>query len=128
MPFGTWLAGRPPTSLQGLQAMSYRDTGTLRRGTVTSDAGGGGTVGWTPVAVTTWGTAIPCRIDALSGREGEVAGRLDDRSTHVVQCPAGVDVRRTDRFVLGNRGTFEITAVRESTAELARFFEVTSAS
>ena len=128
MPSGTFLSGRAPTRLRGLQWLTYRDTGTLWRGTVTSDSGGGATGTWAASSVATWGTAIPCRIDAMSGDESLAAGRLDDRSTHVVQTPAGVPVRNTDRFAIANRGTFEVTAVREWTGESARFFEVTSTS
>ncbi len=110
-------------SLRGIDFWAYVDQGWTLRGTVVSDAGGGGTT--TYVA----GGTVPCRIDPLAraGDERVVGGRLDDRSTHRVTVPAGTDVQHTDRWQIANRGIYEVTAVRDRTDEESKVFEVVSA-
>lgn len=117
MPFGTFLDGRPPQNLRGLLWLRLTDTGYVLAGSATDDSGGG--------ASTTWnaGTAIPCRVDPLAGGEEQIGSGIDDRSTHVITVPAGTSVTSQSRFAITNRGTFEITAVRERTSEWARRFE-----
>jgi hypothetical protein len=45
-----------------------------------------------------------------------------------VTITPGPDVTTDDRFAITGRGTFEITATREQTAELATSFEVIQVS
>jgi hypothetical protein len=45
-----------------------------------------------------------------------------------VTVPAGTNVDTDDRFVMASRGTFEVTAVRQATAEWVREFEVIQVS
>jgi hypothetical protein len=119
VPFGTFLNGRAPTQLRGLQWLSMSDTGHVVRGSATDDQGGGITQVWTA------GTGVPCRIDPVSANPGGLTGgRIDERSTHVVTLTAGTSVTTDDRFSIDGRGTFEITALRDRTAEWVREFEV----
>lgn len=106
-----------PTT-RGLVSEALTDRGYVLSGTVTDDAGGGGTI--TEVA----GGTIICRLDALGGQEGQVANRLSDRSTHLLTLLASTAISTEDDFVVDGRGTFEVTAVREHTDELARMVEV----
>jgi hypothetical protein len=86
---------------------------------VTSDAGGGGSFAWSATGT------VDCRIDPLSaGGGGILAGRVDERSTHLVTVPPGTSVTDASRFAISGRGTFEVTATREQTAEQATSFEV----
>lgn len=118
MPLSTFLNGRPYTTLRGAAFLALSDVGHLVSGTVTSDGGGGGTTVWSA------GTAdIPCRVDAISGSEALSAGRISEVSTHVIVMPYGTDIDVRDRFAIENRGTFEITAVSERTAEAFRQLE-----
>lgn len=123
MSYSTFLNGRNPSQLRGLQWLAMSDTGMVLRGTVTDDTGGGGTQ--------TWGTAssgVACKTEPLTARSGLLAGRIDERSTHLVSMPAGTDVTASDRVAIANRGTFEVTAVRHQTAEWVREFEVIEVS
>lgn len=119
MSLSTFLNGREPSRLRGLLWLSLSDTGDLLSLTSTSDSGGGASQTWG-----TAGTAIPCRVDPLSSTTGVIAGRIDERSTHVVTVPLGTVVGGSDRFAVSGRGTFEVTATRVQTAELATTFEV----
>jgi hypothetical protein len=119
MPIGTFLNGRAPTQLRGLQWLALSDTGKVGTRTPTSDAGGGASAVWT------FGADVPCRIDPLGGSESVTGERLSERSTHVVTTPVGTVVSSSNRFSITNRGTFEITAVPIRTSELAHVFEVT---
>lgn len=105
-------------SNRGLATEALSDTAVLLSGTVVDDGGGGGTV--TTVAA---GTVI-ARLDTLTGSEGEIAGRVSDRSTHLVTLPAETSIDTAHRLSISGRGTFEVTAVRENTDEFARFVEV----
>ena len=118
MPLSTFLNGRPPTQLRGLQWLSLTETGTVLSVTNTADTGGGVSQVWAA------GTAVPCRIDPLSGGEEITANRISDESTHLVTVPAGTQVTANSRFAIAGRGTFDITVVRDATGELARTFEV----
>jgi head-tail adaptor len=120
MPISTFLNGRAPTQLRGLQWLALSDTGNILTQVSTSDSGGGATQSWTA------GTAVQCRIDPVGDRGDSriVGGRIDERSTHVVTVPAGTPVLAAGRFSIAGRGTFEITVVRERTAEFTQVFEV----
>lgn len=89
--------------------------------TFTSDSGGG--------ATTVRGTAgtVACRIDALGGSEAQVAGRISDRSTHLVTLPAETSITAGNDLSIDG-SSFEVTAVRDHTDELVRHVEVVSAS
>lgn len=124
MPQSTFLNGRSPTRLRGLMMLSLSDQATWLTRTYTDDTGGGATVAWG-----TAGTAIPCRIDPVGGSgRGITAGRIDERSTHVVTVPPGTGVTADDRVVIASRGTFEVTATRTRTAQWSEVFEVIAAS
>lgn len=121
-PLSTFLNGGTATQLRGLAWLSLSDGGRVGSGTIVSDTGGGGTAAWT------YGGTISCRLDPLTGDEGVVASRIHDRSTHLITVPVGTTVTHNSRFEVIGRGTFEITAIRERTAEWARFLEATEIS
>lgn len=124
MPISTFLNGRAPSQLRGLQFLALSDSGSVLTRTYTSDTGGGATQVWTA------GTAVPCHIESIQNRTERslTAGRIDERSTHIVLTPAGTQVETDDRFSISGRGTFEVTAVRQQTAEWVREFEVVQVS
>lgn len=103
---------------RGLVTEALSESGNTITAGVTDDAGGGASFSETA------GSTLICRLDSLGGTEGERADRLSDRSTHLLTLPAGAAVATTDTFQISGRGTFEVTAVRENTGELARFAEV----
>lgn len=121
MPRSTFLDGRSYQQLRGALWLSLSATGYRLAESGTTDAGGG--------EVVTWGTAgtFPCRIDSLGGGESVVGDRLSDRSTHVVTMPPNTAIDHKDRFEVDG-DTYEITAVRTATAELARRMEVVEVS
>jgi hypothetical protein len=55
------------------------------------------------------------------------ADQIDERSTHLITCPAGTSVSTTARFEIANRGTYEITAIRTRTSEIVRELEAIEA-
>lgn len=110
------------TYLRGAALLTWTDTGQIGAGSVMDDGGGGGTL------VYTWGSAIPCRIDALAGEEGIAGGRVSDRSTHLVQVDPDTEVSTANQFAISGRGTFEITAVNDATAQIVLEFEVVKVS
>lgn len=122
MPLSTFLNDSAVTQLRGLSWLALSDTGQVGTGTVTDDTGGGGATAWT------YGSDVPCRIDPLADNETVAAGRISDRSTHIVTVPPGTQVSTSSRFVIANRGTYEVTGVQDQTGELARFFEVVQVS
>lgn len=122
MALGTWLNGSVISQLRGAAFLGLSDTAYIGAGTITDDTGGGGTMTWT------YGSGLPCRIDPLSGDERITASRLSERSTHLVTLPPLTPVGQSDRFAIDNRGTYEVTAVRDATAEPLRFVEVTEVS
>jgi hypothetical protein len=120
MPIFTFLDGDVPIKLTGLQWMSLSEVGHVVSQVSTDDQGGGVTQVWTA------GTAVPCRLDPIArlGRD-VVGGRIDERSTHVVTLALGTATVTTNhRFAIDNRGTFEVTAVRQRTREWARELEI----
>lgn len=122
MPLSTFLDGGTVTQLRGLQWLALSDVGQVGAGTLVDDGGGGVTTGWA------YGGSIPCRIDPLTGREAVVAGRINDRSTHLITVPPGTIVGTSSRFAIAGRGTYEVTGIQDQTGELARFFEVIQVS
>jgi len=118
MTLSTFLSDAPVSQLRGLQWLALSDTGQVGTNTITDDGGGGVTSGWA------WGSSVPCRIDPLTNNETLAAGRISDRSTHLVTVPAGTPVSVSSRFLIAGRGTYEVTGVQDTTGELARFFEV----
>jgi hypothetical protein len=124
VPLGTYLNDSAPTTRRvGLLWLALSESGNVLTATSTSDAGGGVTQTWTA------GAAVPCRIDPVGGQGGgAIAERLDERSTHLVTVPPLTTVSTNNRFLISGRGTFEVTAKREQTAELATMFEVVKSS
>ena len=126
MPLSTFLNGGTATRLRGLMWLSLSDTGKLGTRAYTTDSGGGATAVWSFA-----GADIPCRVDPIAAAgddETIVAGRLSDRSTHLITVPAGTTGGTDNRFSVTGRGTFEVTAVRSRTGEWARFFEAVRVS
>jgi hypothetical protein len=119
MSVGTFLNGRAPDQPRGLLWLSLSDTGYVLASSWTDDTGGGG--------AHTWGTAalsVPCRLDPMGTRSRLTGGKIDERSTHVVTVAPGTPIGAADRFLISGRGTFEVTAMRERTAEASMTFEV----
>lgn len=124
-PLSTFLQ-YPPA--RGVLWLGLREQGRFLVRTSVSDGGGGQTETYTPAGTADWGTTtnVDCRIDALTGEEGQAANRVSDRSTHVVTMRAtGGTISLDDDFQIQNRGRYEITAVREHSGQLAAQFEVT---
>lgn len=121
----TFMNGGAAVQLRGLAWLALSEAGSIGAGSLVDDQGGGA-----GSAVWTYGTAVPCRIDPIGDRSQDslTAGRIDERSTHRVTVPAGTQLSGTSRFAIGGRGTFEVTAVPERTAEFTRVFEVVEAS
>lgn len=122
MPISTFLNGSTPLRLRGAAWLALSETGMIGAGSIVDDAGGGGITVWT------FGGTIPCRVDPLAGNERLVASRLSDESTHLLTVPPNTAVTTASRFAVQGGGTFEITAVRESTGEMLRVFEAVEVS
>lgn len=95
------------------------DTATIERATKTKSAGEV-TEAWSPIA-----RGIACRIAPIGGGEtGSIAGRISERTTHLVTVAAAQDVEEADRIAV-NGSTYEVTLVRKRGAwELSRRVEV----
>jgi hypothetical protein len=122
MPISTFLNDRSPTQLRGLQWLRLSDIGHILTRTYVDDEGGGAIQFWAT------GPAISCSIESMAYRSGLVAARIDERSTHLVNVPAGTPVDSDDRFAITGRGTFEVTALHQQTAEWITEFEVVEVS
>lgn len=125
MPLASFLNGGTATQLRGLLWLSLSDTGTVGTRTSTSDSGGGASETWA------YGASIPCRVDPIASSgddETIVASRLSDRSTHLITTPPGTVAGIANRFAIANGGTYEITAVRDRTAQTAKFLEAVQVS
>jgi hypothetical protein len=122
MGLASFLNGGTVSQLRGAAFLALSDTGQVGGGSITDDAGGGGTVSYT------YGAAVPCRIDPLAGDERVVGARVSERSTHLLTLAPWTPINASDRFQVAGRGTFEVTAVREQTAEPLRFVELVEVS
>jgi len=119
MPTTTFLNGRTDyTTLRGGAFVMLSEIGYIVSGSVTSDQGGGGTITWSQ-----GGTAVPCRVDAMGGGEALMGAKISEQTTHVITVPASAVVTPANRFAITNRGTFEITAVPEQTAQFLQTLE-----
>jgi hypothetical protein len=118
MPLATFLNGSDVSQLRGVRWLALSDQGRVGAGTTVDDGGGGVTTTYV------YGGTVPCRIDPLSAGSGITGGQIDERSDHMVTVPPDVSVSSNDRFLIANRGTFEVTATRERTAQESRVFEV----
>lgn len=118
-PLTTFLNDRPYVRLRGAAFLRMSETGQVVKGSVVSDAGGGGTTVWTAGTVD-----IPCRIDALGGGEAELGGAISDLSSHQIMLPPHTEITLEDRFAINGRGTFDVTAIRAQTAEWVTSVEV----
>lgn len=120
MGISTFLNGRAPTQLRGLQWLALSDTAVVETLSSASDSGGGASETWT-VAGT-----FPCRVAPLTNRplSRTVGGQIDERSTHVLTTPLGSAIDVASRVVLPTRGTFEVTGVRARTDALTNVCEV----
>jgi head-tail adaptor len=119
VPISTFLNGRDPSRLRGLQFLALSDVAVITRRTSTSDSGGGASQSWAAI-----GTA-PCRVYPATAAPGRiVAGALDENTTHYCRLPAGTDVTAPDRIVVSGRGTFEVTLATTRTGEVSRLVEV----
>ncbi len=89
---------------------SLPDTAVIQRGTVHSNAGGGGTTAW--VAIGT----VACRLSPISaagfGTEREVADRLAEVSDWLITMPQATTIDTDKRIVIGTE-TFEVLAMHE---------------
>jgi hypothetical protein len=124
VPLGTYLNGSVPSVRRiGLLWLALSESGNVLTATSVTDAGGGSTQSWVA------GSAVACRIDPVGGSgPGQVAERVDERSTHVVTVPPGTVVSTNSRFAITGRGTFDVTATRDQTGEHATIFEVIPAA
>lgn len=123
MGLSTFLSDSNPTHLRGLLLLALTDEGVVLNRTYTDDTGGGASQVWVS------GGTFSCRIDPLPYRSGNLtAGRIDERSTHLVTTTAGAAVDADDRFAITGRGTFEVTAARIRTDSRTTVFEVVSAT
>lgn len=120
MSVSTFLDGNTPDQLRGLLWLSLSETAHIVTEAFVSDGGGGGSVTFTPAGT------IPCRIDPVGQQRlgGVRGGRIDERSTHLVTLPPNTAVDSTQQIAIDGRGTFEVTALREQTREMARMVEV----
>lgn len=114
----TFLDSGNVTQLRGLAWMTLSEVGHIGTATVSDDSGGGSVSDWA------YGGVIPCRVDPIGENEVEDAGRISDRSTHIVTLPPGTTISAANRFTIDGLGTFEVTAVQVRTDEHVRFVEV----
>jgi hypothetical protein len=70
------------------------------------------------------GDDMPCAIKPVMAANGMSGGRIDDRTTDLLQVPAETEIRPVDRFEVDGWGTFEVTFVRRRSEELLRTVEV----
>ena len=119
MGIGTFLNGRDPEALRGLQFFALSEVAEIQTLQSTSDSGGGATRSWVSMGT------FPCRIDPLSASAaGMTGGQIDERSTHLVTTTTSAQPASSGQVVIPNRGTYEVTATRDRTAGVVVQFEV----
>jgi hypothetical protein len=120
MGIATFLRDRPATRPHGLQWVALTEQAVIEAMTSVDDGGGGADQTWLAR-----GTA-DCRIYPVSARRESrlVGGAISEQTTHFVEMVAQTEVQLTDRIVVGNRGTFEVTAVPQRTGALTTVVEV----
>jgi hypothetical protein len=120
MPISTFLNGRAPIRLRGAMWLAFSDTATIQRRSMASDSGGGGTLTYTSAGT------VPCRVYpvTLRGKGGLVGGQVNERSTHFCEMPLGGTVFTSDRILIANRGTFEVTINLDETSAFSTRVEV----
>lgn len=102
------------TSMQTTQALTFTETCTISRRTLSSDSAGGYTDSWSTVATTS------CRLSPMSANEIIVAGQQKIVAGWKATLPVSTDVRGEDRIVVGSR-SFEVTSVQKTkTRETAK--------
>lgn len=122
MGVATFLDGTAVTQQRGLAWLALSAAGQIISAGGTSDAGGGITGG-----SATLGSSFACRIDPLAGGETPVAGRISDRSTHLVTVPSEITVDIANQVKVDD-DVFEITAIRSRTRALFQVLEAVEAS
>jgi hypothetical protein len=89
---------------------SLPDTAVIQRGTVHSNAGGGGTTAW--VAMGT----VACRLSPISavrfGTEREIANRLAEDADWLITLPQATTIDTDKRVVIGVE-TYEVLALHD---------------
>jgi hypothetical protein len=120
MGIATFIRDRPATKPYGLQWLALTEQAVIEAMASVDDGGGGASQTWAAR-----GTA-DCRIYPISSRRvSRLAGdAISERTTHFVTMPAQTYVELTDRIVVGNRGTFEVTATPQRTSALTTVVEV----
>lgn len=118
MGLSTFTNGGAVLHLRGLPWLALSGSGQIGTLGGSADAGGGASRTWT------YGGTIPSRIDPLSGGQEEAADRIADRSTHTITLPPETPITVSSRFAsLDENQTYEITAIRNLTAERVRVVE-----
>jgi hypothetical protein len=120
MPLSTFVNQRPPKTLRGLSFLALTESGTVQTRTQSSDDAGDAILSWAP------GTTVPCRLYPVTRRSRgrEIGGAINERTTHYLVTPQGTVIGLSDRVVLLNRGTFEITMIMDHSDALLAEFEV----
>jgi head-tail adaptor len=117
-PLTTFLNGRDPERLRGVMFLALSEVAVIQTRTATSDVGGGASHVWANTGT------VECRVDPVGGGPGNLANRIDERSSHIVTVPPYADVTSGQRVTIANRGTYEITQTHERTAANVERFEV----
>jgi hypothetical protein len=120
VPLSTFLNNRPPTQLRGLAFMALSETATIQTRTQSSDDAGDAILSWAS------GGTVGCRLYPVTrrGRGREIAGAIDERSTHYLITPQGTVIGLADRVLVAGRGTYEITMILDHSNAFVAEYEV----
>jgi hypothetical protein len=120
MSLSTFLNGRAPTKLRGVQWLSFSDVAVIQTRAATSDSGGGASYVWSAAGT------VPCRIYPVTirGKGAVIGGQINERSTHFFESPMATAITTKDRVVIAGRGTFEVTIALETTDAFTTRVEV----
>lgn len=120
MPLSTFLNNRAPIRLRGAMFLAFSDTAIIQSRARTSDAGGGATDTWNAVGT------VACRIYPVSmrGKGALVGDQINEHSTHFCAMPPQTPITASNRVVIANRGTYEVTLVLETTDSFTTRVEV----